>query len=337
MARSHHSYAPYFCGHMYFSGYEVSMTALLNPEKFINPRLTAKGEKRARVAFKALETLWFNTGSLCNIECANCYIASSPTADHFVYLSPDEMLPYLNEIDDLNQGPIEIAFTGGEPYLNPYILKLSEMALERGHSLLVLTNAMKPMMRPRVQAGLLDLNTRYPGKMTLRVSLDHFTAEGHDTERGAGSFRSAVSGLDWLTHHEFVLHIAGRAMFAESEATARLGYSELIAQHNWNINASNPAHVMLFPEMDDQVDVPEITDSCWGILNISPDAMMCATSRMVVKRKGEKQTAVLACTLLWDDVQFETGKTLKESLGSVALNHPHCAKFCVLGGASCSA
>ena len=30
-------------------------------------------------------------------------------------------------------------------------------------------------------------------------------------------------------------------------------------------------------------------------------------------------------------------RTLAEAEGEVALNHPHCAKFCVLGGASCSA
>ena len=58
---------------------------------------------------------------------------------------------------------------------------------------------------------------------------------------------------------------------------------------------------------------------------------------MVVKRKGADHPAVLACTLLPYDPQFEHGGTLSEALGSVKLNHPHCAKFCVLGGASCSA
>ena len=313
------------------------MTAILDPEKFKDPRITAKGEKRAQVFFKQLDTLWFNTGSQCNIECANCYIKSSPTADHFIYLTPEDMAPYLDEIDEMGKGPIEIAFTGGEPYLNPYALKLSEMALERGHNLLVLTNAMKPMMRPRVQKGLLDLQSRFPGKMTLRVSLDHFTIAGHDQERGDGSFDIALKGLRWLTDNKFDLHIAGRAMFSESEDSARLGYAELISREAWDIDASNPAHVMLFPEMDEQVDVPEITVACWGILNINPNSMMCANSRMVVRRKGEDRPVVLACTLLWDDKQFETGKTLKEALGPVALNHPHCAKFCVLGGASCSA
>jgi hypothetical protein len=58
---------------------------------------------------------------------------------------------------------------------------------------------------------------------------------------------------------------------------------------------------------------------------------------MVVKRKGANKPAVLACTLLAYDPQFELGTTLAEAAGAVALNHPHCAKFCVLGGAACSA
>ena len=65
--------------------------------------------------------------------------------------------------------------------------------------------------------------------------------------------------------------------------------------------------------------------------------MMCATSRMVVKRKGADKPVVLACTLLAYEPQFELGQTLKEASRAVPLNHAHCAKFCVLGGASCSA
>lgn len=313
------------------------MNAPIDPQKFQDPLVTAKGEKRASVFFKDLKTLWFNTGSLCNIECANCYIQSSPTADHFVYLTPEDMAPYLDEIDALGYGPVEIAFTGGEPYMNPHCLRLSEMALERGHELLVLTNAMKPMMRPRVQKGLLDLRDRFGDKMTLRVSLDHFSREGHDGERGDGSFDIALKGMRWLTENGFKLNIAGRAMFAESEEAARAGYAELIKTQDWNIDAYDPMATLLFPEMDESVDVPEITVACWSILNVHPDSMMCASSRMVVRRKGEDKASVLACTLLWDDPQFETGKTLTEARGPVKLNHPHCAKFCVLGGASCSA
>lgn len=89
--------------------------------------------------------------------------------------------------------------------------------------------------------------------------------------------------------------------------------------------------------MDEMVDVPEITTDCWGILNKSPDDVMCASSRMVVKRKGAKHPTVLACTLLAYDAKFELGRTLREAERPVTLNHPHCSKFCVMGGASCSA
>ena len=309
----------------------------LDPKKFKDPDTTAKGEKRASVYFKKLKTLWFFTGSLCNIECINCYIDSSPTADHFVYLTPEDMTPYLGEIDALGYGHVEIAFTGGEPYMNPHILRLSEMALERGHSLLVLTNAMRPMMRPRVQQGLLDLQNRFGDAMTLRISLDHYAQDFHDKERGAGSYAAAVTGIDWLSRNGFNIALAGRTIWGEDENLSRSNYAALIKRHGWAINPDNPKEIVLFPEMDEMVDVPEITTACWGILGVSPNDIMCSDARMVVRKKGAKRATVLACTLLWDDEQFDLGPTLKGALNPVKLNHPHCAKFCVLGGASCSA
>jgi hypothetical protein len=34
--------------------------------------------------------------------------------------------------------------------------------------------------------------------------------------------------------------------------------------------------------------------------------------------------------------QFDLDRTLAAAPDTVQLNHPHCAKFCVLGGATCS-
>lgn len=42
-----------------------------NAGKFQDPFVTATGETRASVALTNPQTLWFNTGTLCNIECAN--------------------------------------------------------------------------------------------------------------------------------------------------------------------------------------------------------------------------------------------------------------------------
>ena len=131
--------------------------------------------------------------------------------------------------------------------------------------------------------------------------------------------------------------VAGRRLTDESETEARLGFARLFERIGLALDAADPSRLVLFPEMDARADVPEITTACWGILGKSPDSVMCASSRMVVRRKGADRAAVLACTLLPYDEAFELGGTLAEAARSVPLNHPHCAKFCVLGGASCSA
>ena len=88
--------------------------------------------------------------------------------------------------------------------------------------------------------------------------------------------------------------------------------------------------------MDENIEVPEITTKCWNILGVSPNDMMCASSRMIVKPKSSAKPSVMACTLLAYDEQFNMGHTLHEASRSVRLNHPHCAKFCVLGGGKCT-
>jgi hypothetical protein len=167
--------------------------------------------------------------------------------------------------------------------------------------------------------------------------MDHFTARRHDAERGTGSFVKTLTGMKWLRDHGVTMTVAGRIEWSESEGQARAGFAELFAKHGFDIDATEPSRTVLFPEMDESVEVPEITTACWGILNKSPWDVMCSSSRMVVKRRGADHPVVLACTLLPYSPEFEMGRTLAEAEADVSLNHPHCAKFCVLGGASCSA
>ncbi|TKZ21205.1 radical SAM protein [Shimia litoralis] len=309
----------------------------LSTEKFVDPQITATGEPRAHVALRNVQTLWFNTGTLCNIECENCYILSSPTNDALVYLTAEDVTTYLDQLEDRNWGAQEIGFTGGEPFMNPHMIDMTRCALERGYDVLILTNAMQPMMRKRVQAGLLDLHATYGDKLTLRISVDHWDKGLHDKERGAGSFQRTLDGMNWLRDHNIHMTVAGRTVWGETDPQARQGYAKLYAAHGFAIDADNPAATVLFPEMDETVDVPEITTACWGILNKSPDDVMCASSRMVVKHKGAASPSVIACTLLPYSPEFDLGTTLEQAERDVHLNHPHCAKFCVLGGASCSA
>jgi uncharacterized Fe-S cluster-containing radical SAM superfamily protein len=312
-------------------------TKPLDPAKFRDPGITAKGEQRASVAFTGLQTLWLNTGTLCNIECASCYIQSSPRNDRLAYLLPADLRSMLDEAEALAPHPIVIGFTGGEPFMNPDIAELLDETLKRGHDALVLTNAMKPMMRPRVQAALQDLQQRFARKLSLRVSLDHFREDLHDEERGPGAFRETLQGLHWLQDNGIVTAVAGRLRWGGTDHEMRNGYKALFAREGLRLDTADPASLVIFPEMDPTVDVPEITVDCWRILGKSPDDMMCASSRMVVRRKGAPRATVVACTLLPYEEAFDLGDSLTASLAPVKLNHPHCAKFCVLGGGSCKA
>jgi uncharacterized Fe-S cluster-containing radical SAM superfamily protein len=307
----------------------------LDPAKFHDPFVTAKGEARAQVALKSLETLWFNTGTLCNLTCQNCYIESSPKNDRLAYLTAAEVARYLDEIAVLGLSTQLIGFTGGEPFMNRDLIAMLGDVLARGHDAIVLTNAMKPMQHKK--RALLALRERYGNRLTIRVSLDHYGAAVHELERGKCSWRPTLDGLRWLAANGFNINVASRYLSGESEAVLRQGFRRLFAEHAIPLDADNPVALMIFPEMEPTVDVPEITTACWGILHKSPDSVMCATSRMVVKHKGAAEPSVIACTLLPYDKLWDLGPTLAGARGAVPLNHPHCAKFCVLGGAACSA
>lgn len=311
-----------------------SAAGTIDPAKFADPDRTAKGEARAVVALTHLRTLWFNTGSLCNIACQNCYMDSSPTNDALAYLSLQEVKNYLDEIAVERLPVEEIAFTGGEPFMNRALPDMMEESLSRGYRVLVLTNAMKPMLNKRKY--LAEIRARHGAALTIRVSIDHHTPEGHEAIRGADTWRPMIEGLRWLAEQGFRIAIAGRTMWRESEAEARSGYTRLFAAENIPFDAGDAEMLVLFPEMDATRDVPEITVQCWDILGVHPESMMCATARMVVKRRGESRPVVVPCTLLPYERKFELGTRLADSAKTVKLNHPHCATFCVLGGASCS-
>ena len=227
-----------------------------------------------------------------------------------------------------------VGLTGGEPFMNPEIADILERILGAGREALVLTNAMRPMMRHA--DALSELRERFGGRLMLRVSVDHYAEALHALERGPRAWAPMLEGLKFLSDNGFAVSAAGRTVWRESEADLRAGYARLFEREGIGIDAADPAALVLFPEMDAALDVPEITEACWDILGVDPGAMMCAASRMVVKRRGHDRPVVMPCTLLPYEEDFILGRSLAEAAGPVPLNHPHCARFCVLGGGSCS-
>ena len=300
-------------------------------KKFKEKLKTADGKDRAFVEISQLKTLWFNTGTLCNLTCSNCYIESSPKNDRLEYISFEEFKTFINESIQNELGTKEIGFTGGEPFMNKDIFKMIKYSLDNDFKTLVLTNAMKPMMNNKSQ--LLRLNHL---NLTIRVSIDHYTKEKHEEVRGPNSWEPMIEGLKWLSENNFNYCLATRLMWGEDEDTTRNNFQKFIDQFNLKLNSKSKIQLVTFAEMDVSQDTPEITTDCWKILNKEPETVMCSTARMIVKKKGEKLPSVIACTLLPYEKEFDLGKSLKESNQKVYLNHPHCSKFCVLGGSSCS-
>ncbi|MDC0597951.1 radical SAM protein [Candidatus Pelagibacter sp.] len=306
------------------------MSNLLD-NKFKDQKVTADGSNRAFIEARNIKTLWFNTGTLCNIECKNCYIESSPKNDSLVYLTFEEVKSFIDEAIDKNLGTNEIGFTGGEPFMNKDIMKMIDYSLRKRLKVLVLSNAMKPMLNRTKE--LIKLNH---SNLTIRVSIDHYEKEKHEEIRGKNTYDVMLQGLKWLNENNFNYTLATRLLWNEKEEDLRKNFETFIKNNNLRLDTNSPKDLVTFAEMDEKIDTPEITTSCWDILNKDPNDIMCSWSRMVVRKKNSKNPSVIACTLLPYADEFNLGETLTNSLQKIYLNHKHCSKFCVLGGSSCS-
>jgi MoaA/NifB/PqqE/SkfB family radical SAM enzyme len=189
---------------------------------------------------------------------------------------------------------------------------------------------MKPMLNKKEQ--LLNLKS---SNLTIRVSIDHYKKEKHELIRGQNSYDVMMVGLKWLNDNNFNYALATRLLWNEKEDVVRKNFGIFTKNNKLNLDTNSKQHLVTFVEMDEKKDTPEITTECWGILKKDPSNIMCSSSRMIVKKKGSKNTSVIACTLLPYDNNFDLGKTLEESFKKIYLNHPHCSKFCVLGGSNC--
>ncbi|MEK9561579.1 MAG: radical SAM protein [Pelagibacteraceae bacterium] len=303
----------------------------LSDNKFKDQKVTADGSNRAFIEARNIKTLWFNTGTLCNIECKNCYIESSPKNDSLAYLTFEEVKSFIDEAIDKNLGTNEIGFTGGEPFMNKDIMKMIDYSLRKRLKVLVLSNAMKPMLNRTKE--LIKLNH---SNLTIRVSIDHYEKEKHEEIRGKNTYDVMLQGLKWLNENNFNYTLATRLLWNEKEEDLRKNFGTFIKNNNLRLDTNSPKELVTFAEMDEKIDTPEITTSCWDILNKDPNDVMCSWSRMVVRKKNSKNPSVIACTLLPYADEFDLGETLTNSLQKIYLNHKHCSKFCVLGGSSCS-
>jgi uncharacterized Fe-S cluster-containing radical SAM superfamily protein len=162
--------------------------------------------------------LWLYSNFDCNLACDYCCAESSPRAAAR-RLPVEVAWRACEELAGL--GGREILITGGEPFLDPELVELVEVAA-RWAPVTILTNAM--LLARGSRRRMLDALD--PGRVTMQVSLDSGTPALHDRHRGAGSFDRARAGIALLRQLGFRVKVA--ATVDEADAAEEAGLHALL-------------------------------------------------------------------------------------------------------------
>jgi TusA-related sulfurtransferase len=154
--------------------------------------------------------LWLYTNFDCNLRCDYCCVRSSPAAPRRE-LGLERVQRIATEAPAL--GVNEIFITGGEPFLladiGPIVAACAVAAPTT-----VLTNGMLFSGR-----RLLSLRSLPRDRVTLQISLDSATPEGHDRHRGPGTWARAWEGIGRARAEGFRVRLAATvATDAEADA-----------------------------------------------------------------------------------------------------------------------
>ncbi len=152
-------------------------------------------EARTAPVFKkgvTFKELYLHLTNECNQKCLYCYNKTFRTSlDHKFELSLSDFEHIVSEFSEL--GGESITFTGGEPLLSPYLLKLAKFAKKRGLRTNLLTN------------GTL-CNTENAADICknidqIIVSLDSKHLEEHEFLRGKNTYTKTVAGIKTLSRY----------------------------------------------------------------------------------------------------------------------------------------
>jgi AdoMet-dependent heme synthase len=133
----------------------------------------------------------FHLTEKCNLSCLHCY--QNSTSDEMIY---EDVIYTINSIAStvhcwashysMDMAP-SIHFTGGEPLLRKDIFDVLRYARSKGFSTSLLSNG--TTINNKIARRLKDVDVR-----DVQVSVDGLE-EVHDSIRGSGTFRKALSGI----------------------------------------------------------------------------------------------------------------------------------------------
>jgi molybdenum cofactor biosynthesis enzyme MoaA len=276
-----------------------------------------------------LDTLWLQvTGTVCNIQCAHCFISCGPRNHAFEFMTLEQVACALDESVPL--GVREYYFTGGEPFLHPKIVPILSLALDYGPTT-VLTNGM--VLKARHLASLAAKAAAVPHSLEFRLSIDGPTAEIHDALRGEGSFDQAMAGLELLLAHGFLPIVTSVQTWHPSvDFEMYEAFGCVLRARGYR----NP-RIKILPTLKlgaetvrsgDYQPSERVTAAMMEGFDI--DQLICAHARIVTDR------GVWVCPILLDDASARLGNDLAAAAGAPhRLAHPACST-CWQYGAICS-
>jgi sulfatase maturation enzyme AslB (radical SAM superfamily) len=278
------------------------------------------------VTLDHLDDLWVQVaGTLCNLECAHCFISCSPHNRSFGFLDLATVRRLLDESAAL--GVKEYYFTGGEPFLNPDMTAILECTLRYGPAT-VLTNGTVfkdewlRRLRKAEEASLYSLE--------FRVSIDGSSAERNDPIRGAGTFDRILRGIRQLVEHDF-LPIITVTRVEEEDASLVAGFVELLRAQGYErprlkilptLRIGAEAQRGRGYRADERV-TPYMMEG------FDQSHLLCHHSRIVTDR------GVYVCPILIDAPDARLGSTLAEALAAFPLRH-HACYTCYQYGTLCA-
>jgi AdoMet-dependent heme synthase len=275
----------------------------------------------------ALDTLWFQVaGTLCNIQCAHCFVSSSPSNRSHEMLSLETVKRHLRDAEAL--GVKEYYFTGGEPFLNREIFEILEAALVFGPAS-VLTNGL--LITTEAAARLRRLSDASEYSLDLRISIDGWDAATNDPVRGPGTFERILAGIRNLAAAGLnpVVTVT-EACDGASTAAGRQRFLEFLR----SIGLTQPRlKVMPLLRLGAETARTRAYES-WETLRgrtltrADAEALVCSSGRMVTSK------GVYVCPILIDSPEARMGELLGQTLGPFELGHRACYT-CHEKGLSC--
>lgn len=274
-------------------------------------------ESVPEIEIRSLDELWFQVaGTVCNLTCHHCFISCSPHNHSFEFLTFEQVETAL--LQSVSFGVREYYFTGGEPFLNPQLVRMLKRTLEFGPAT-VLTNG--TVLKSDWLTELREAEESSGFSLEIRVSVDGPSAEVNDPVRGDGTFDRAMSGVALLCRLGFLPIITMTQTWDDADNLRILdAFRHVLKQYG-----CDRPRLKILPRLKigaevDRTEGYQETErvNAQMMEGFDRDQLLCHHSRVVTNR------GVCVCPILLESPDAKLGDTLQESLRPFRLKHGAC-------------